>query len=134
MPSGYIDDLRRVGKPTFTISHIANNVFRIHENSARRKVQLWTNRGIIKKVDEVPNPPNRPSYLFGVVDPRVAIAILPTTDASLVLATQVVLCPTCTTLCVSDEVSVACINCSTRFKFGKAQNLLDHVTFKKRTP
>src|SRR5439155_20240795 len=77
MPSGYLDDLRRIGKPTFTINHLANDVFRIVDNSARRKVQLWTDRGVIKKVDEVPNPPNRPSYLFGVVDPRVALAILP---------------------------------------------------------
>lgn len=128
MPSGYLDDLRRIAKPTFTINHIANDVFRIVDNSARRKVQLWTDRGVIKKVDEVPNPPNRPSYLFGVVDPRVALAILPNTDVELVLATQVVLCPTCVDLCVSDESTVACIHCSTRFEVAKATNLLDHVS------
>lgn len=128
VPASYMDDLRRIAKPTFTISHIANNVFRIHENSARRKVQLWTDRGVIKKVDEVPNPPNRPSYLFGVVDPRVAIAMLPTSDVNLILATQIVLCPNCQALCVSDESTIACMACSTRFSIADAQNLLDHVT------
>ena len=128
VPGSYMDDLRRIATPTFTISEIANVTFRIHENSARRKVQLWTDRGITKKVDEVPNPPNRPSYLFGIVDPRVAIAALPTSDVGLILATQIVLCPNCSRLCVSDEATVACLGCSTRFPVSDAENLLDRVT------
>lgn len=128
MAESYIDDLRRIGKPTFTISRIANDVFRIHENSARRKVQLWTGTGGVKKVDEVANPPNRPSYLFGVVDPRLAIAILPNTDVDLILATQILLCPACGALCVTDESIVTCLNCSTRTDVIDAVNLLDHVS------
>ena len=99
-PESYLDDLRRIAKPTFTINHIANNVFRIHDNSARRKIQLWTDTGVITKVDEKPNPPNRPSYVYGIVDPRVALAILPHTDVALVLATQNIVCPHCNALCL----------------------------------
>lgn len=124
----YIDDLRRIGTPTFTIARIANDVFRIHENNARRKIQLWTGTGAVKKIDEIPNPPNRPRYLFGVVDPRLAVAMLPNTDVELIFATQILLCPECGELCVTDEAVVTCLNCSTRTSVDKAINLLDEVT------
>jgi hypothetical protein len=124
----YIDDLRRIGAPTFTNAHIASNVFRINENNARRKIQLWEGTGMVKKIDEIPTPGTRPRYLYGVVDPRLAIAILPTTEVDLILSTQVLLCPACGEVCVSDEAVVTCIGCSTRTGVDDAIGLLEQVT------
>jgi hypothetical protein len=76
----YIGDLTRVGTPTFTTNYVGSEAFRVKENAARRKLQLWTDSGAVQKIGEIPNPPNppnRPLYLYGVVDLRVAIAMLP---------------------------------------------------------
>lgn len=127
MQESYIDDLRRIGAPTFTNAAVANDVFRIHENNARRKIQLWTETGVVKKIDEIPTPGTRPRYLYGVVDPRLAIAILPTTEVDLILGTQILLCPACGEICVSDESVVACIGCSTRTQMNEIASLLDSV-------
>ena len=124
MKEDYIDDLRLIGRPTFAIVHVANDVFRIHVNSARRKVQMWTGTGAVKKVDEVPNPPNRPSHLFGVSGPRVAIAISPNVEVDLMLDTQIFLCPSCRELCTTDESEFRCIACSARSPIGRATSLL----------
>jgi hypothetical protein len=127
LPQAYIDDLRRIGAPTFTNAGIASDVFRINENNARRKIQLWTGTGMVKKIDEIPTAGTRPRYLYGVVDPRLAIAILPNTEVDLILGTQVLICPECGEPCVTDEAVVTCLNCSTRTGVDKARSLMDHV-------
>ncbi|HEX3043085.1 MAG TPA: hypothetical protein VHP56_13440 [Solirubrobacterales bacterium] len=131
MSQAYIDELRRIGAPTFTNAHIASNVFRIHENNARRKIQLWEGTGLVKKIDEIPTPGTRPRYLYGVVDPRLAIAILPTTEVDLILDTQILLCSACGEVCITDEAVVTCIGCSTRTGVDRAQSLLDGVSFRR---
>jgi hypothetical protein len=121
----HIGELARIGQPTFTISHIASEVFRIGDNAARRKIQIWTNSGVVSKVGEVPNPPNRPSYLFGVTDLRVALAIMTSDDVRLVLSNCAVECPSCETICISDRSDIQCLNCHRQFKFVNANSLLD---------
>jgi hypothetical protein len=127
LQQSHIDDLRRIAAPTFTNAHIASNVFRIHENNARRKIQIWTDTGMVKKIDEIPTAGTRPRYLYGIVDPRLAIAILPTTEVELILGTQVLLCAACDEVCVTDESVVTCVSCSTRTDVDKAESLLDRI-------
>jgi hypothetical protein len=124
----YLDDLRRIGKPTFTISHLASDIFRVKDQSARRKVQLWSDTGIVARVGEVPNPPNRPMYLFGVVDPRVTVAMMPTTEVPLILGNYVISCPHCGTLAVSDRDEIQCPGCSASFQLADARSLLELVS------
>jgi hypothetical protein len=54
--SGYLGELKKVGEVTFTISHLSSNIFRVGDQAARRKVQLWGNTGVVEKIGEIPNP------------------------------------------------------------------------------
>jgi hypothetical protein len=130
-PEKYLEELKKVAKPTFTKNYLANTVFRINETNTRRKIQLWTDTGVIAKVGEKANPPNRPSYVYGVVDPRVAVAIRPATDVDVILATQHLICPQCDSLCVSDDPEINCPKCSYAFTVRKAKSLLEAITLKR---
>jgi hypothetical protein len=124
----YLDDLKRIGKPTFTIPHLANDIFRITHEGARRKIQLLTDTGVVARVGDVPNPRNRPTYLFGVVDARVLVAMMPTTDVPLVLGNYILSCPHCRTLAVTDRDPIDCSVCSKTFRLAEARSLLELVS------
>jgi len=125
LPGSFVSELRRVGKPTFTISHLASDVFRVKDQAARRKVQLWTNTGMVAKVGEIPNPPNRPLYLFGVTDIRLAVAVLPSADVPMILGNYVLVCPSCGHLNFSDRREIECLRCHTQFELTDAKSFLD---------
>lgn len=102
----YLNDLKKVGDATFTIKELANDVFRIQDNAARRKVQLWQNAGIVARIGELANKPNRPAALYGIQDPRLLIAIRPAGPPDAILDRAVAQCPNCRTMCISDRVRV----------------------------
>ena len=116
-------DLKRVGELNFTINKFANDVFRVTTQAARSKVQKWQNSGAVVKIGEIPNPGNRPQYLFGVVDPRLAVAV--TADASLEesLEYSLVICPHCSKLRIVEEGDITCPDCQGTFKADEARTL-----------
>jgi hypothetical protein len=118
----YLGELRRIDRPTFTINYLANDVFRISTQAARQKVQSWMATGIVAKISELPNRANRPLHLFGVVDLRVAIAVLPPSLVGQAL-TFAIQCPSCSQVCVTDRMDIDCPNCSKELKGGS--NLLE---------
>ena len=126
--SAYLAELRKIGQVTFSISHIASNVFRVSEQAARRKIQLWGAAGVVEKIGEIPNPPNRPLYLFGVTDPRVALAVMSSTDVDLLIANIMISCPSCGSLCITDRNEIHCLSCSTESVFADGTSLLDLST------
>jgi hypothetical protein len=69
----FVPDLRRIGSPSFTITRLSSDIFRITTQAARSKVQKWQDWGAVAQTGEVPNPGNRPHYLYSVTDPRLAI-------------------------------------------------------------
>ena len=81
----YIEQIRRVGRLRFTINQLASDVFRITSQAARQKIGQWSNAGACAKVDEVENPGSRPLHLYGVTDPRLALACVPRDDMELAL-------------------------------------------------
>lgn len=121
----YIDDVRRVGQPTFTINYVASEVFHISAQAARAKIQSWLPTGVVQQVGEVPNPGSRPMNLYGVVDPRVAISMLPAVDIPLVLGNYFIECPDCSAILVSAENSNRCQHCGREFDLAKARSLLE---------
>lgn len=123
----YLDDLKRIATPTFTIPHLANNIFRITHEGARRKIQLWLDTGIVDRVGDIPSPGQRATYLFGVVDARVLIAMMPTTDVPLVLGNYVLVCPHCGKLVITDRDPITCPACSSNFRLAEAESLLEVV-------
>jgi hypothetical protein len=72
----YLPDLRRIGQPTFVITELASRIFHISQQAARSKVQNWMATGVVSQIGERPNPPNKPSHLYGMVDMRVAAVVL----------------------------------------------------------
>jgi hypothetical protein len=119
----YIGELTRVGKPTFTTNHVGSEVFRISDNAARRKLQLWGDSGAVQKIGEIPNR-NRPSHLYGVVDLRVAVAMLPAVDVPLILGNYALVCPSCEDICITDRQEVDCPWCSSHFQVSAVNSLL----------
>ncbi|NJC33594.1 hypothetical protein GGR88_001068 [Sphingomonas jejuensis] len=118
-------DLKKIGELTFTINSLANDVFRVTTQAARAKVQGWQNSGAVVKVGDVPNPGNRPLYLYGVTDPRLALAIL--SDASLeeALENYLVICPHCSSLRIGTEGSITCPDCQGSFELTDAATLAE---------
>jgi hypothetical protein len=124
----YLAELRKVGKPTFTISYIGSDVFRITNEGARRKIQVWTSTATVAKIDELPNQKDRPTHLFGVTDLRVAVAMLSTTDLELILGNYVLACPSCKAMSVSDRKEISCPACQARFTLAaNSETLLSRV-------
>lgn len=120
----YLPDLKKVGEPSFTLNHLANDIFHVTHQAARNKVQNWMNAGLVEKIGEVPNPPNRPLHLYGILDLRVAITASTAMEVPLALDNFAVECPTCKEIVITAESRVDCPHCGNQFQFPKATSLL----------
>ena len=118
-------DMKRIGKPTFTINQLASDVYRISQQAVRAKVQAWQDSGMVTKIGEIPNPPNRPLYLFGVADVRVAIAMQPGAPVHQVLLNTILECPSCKAICANDRADINCPVCESTFPRSEARSLFD---------
>lgn len=119
----FITDLKKIGRLTFTTNFLANDVFRIGVQGARAKVQKWQNAGAVSKIGDVPNPGNRPLYLYGVADPRLALAILADTSLEEALEDNLVTCPHCESLRIGVEGTITCPDCLGSFEMADADSL-----------
>jgi len=119
----FISDLKKVGELTFTTNFLANDVFRIGAQGARAKVQKWQSAGAVIKIGELPNKGNRPLYNYGIVDPRLALAVM--NDASLeeAMDNYLVICPHCKDLRIGIEGSITCPGCQGSFEMNEAESL-----------
>ncbi|MGE5764354.1 MAG: P-loop ATPase, Sll1717 family, partial [Mycobacterium leprae] len=52
----HLRDLKRLGKPTFTLNYLANEVLHLSVQAARNKVQNWMNAGVVDRVGDVAYP------------------------------------------------------------------------------
>ncbi len=125
---GDLSQLRKLGGVTVTINHLANDVLRVTVQAARAKIQNWMNTGAMKKIGEIPNPPNRPLHLYGIVDLRLAVAVLTALDVGLILANYALVCPYCGALCISDQGDTICPECSSTFALSNAKSLVQYCT------
>ncbi len=118
-----IRDLRKVDTLAFTINMLANDIFRITTQAARAKIQNWQLSGAVVRIGDVPNPGNRPLYLFGIRDPRLALAVLSESSLEEALEQFLVICPHCSKLRVATEGEITCPNCQGAFEAGEAETL-----------
>jgi len=123
----HIEQIRRVGHLTFTINQIASDVFRITAQAARQKIGQWVNVGACTKIDEVENPGSRPLYLYGITDPRLALACVPRDDLELVMGNYMFLCRECGSVAISDRDEIIC-NCGARSSLERATSMLQDCT------
>ena len=125
MSGPHLRDLKRLAKPTFTLNYLANDVLHLSAQAARNKVQNWMNAGVVDRVGEVRYPANRSMHLYGVVDVRVAVSMMSTTDVPLILGNYAVECPKCGRILVTSESVIDCPHCGRHFLLGEARTLLD---------
>jgi hypothetical protein len=121
-------EIRRVGAAgnvTFTINRLANDIYRVTTQAARARVQGWSRTGMVDQIGELPNPGNRPMNLYGPVDLRLAIAMLPNSTPDEVLANFALICPACQTVAISDATEISCMGCSHRFELREARSLIE---------
>lgn len=119
----HFTELKKVGELTFTISSLASDVFRVTQQAARSKVQKWQGSGAVVKIGDIPNPGNRPQYMYGILDPRLAVAVL--SDASLEEAMDefLIICPHCQGLRIASEGEITCPDCQGNFDASNADTL-----------
>ncbi|WGU39640.1 MULTISPECIES: P-loop ATPase, Sll1717 family [unclassified Phenylobacterium] len=124
----HFSEIRKVDGLNFTISALASSVFRVSQQAARAKVQKWLASGAVVKIGDVPNPGNRPQYLYGIVDPRLAVAVL--SEASIEEAVEdfLKICPHCQSLRIAVEGDITCPDCQGNFKSDGATTLADVIT------
>ena len=118
---GSVEDLRRVGLTSFTISKLANDIFRISTNAVSRKIQIWTDQGAVLRTGEVPTPGARPQNLYSIADPRLAITVKPQQPVETVLERNLLICPGCDSIAISEQDDAAsCSNCQTGLDPGRS--------------
>ncbi len=120
----HLSDLRKIGNPTFTNRLLANDVFRVSENAIRPKIQSWQDSGAVTKVGEVPNPGNRPLYLYGLTDIRLCVAALSNTPVDEVFGNFLLECPACKRINISDQNEFDC-SCGATVKLDQARSILE---------
>ncbi|WP_162501340.1 P-loop ATPase, Sll1717 family [Methylobacterium crusticola] len=108
-------ELKKVGDVNFTINRLANDIFRVSTQAARSKVKNWQNSGAVVKIGDVPNPGNRPQYLYGILDPRLAIAVNSDRSIEEAMDYSLVICPHCTALRIVEEGEITCPDCQGNF-------------------
>lgn len=117
-------DLRKIRELDFTIPTLANDVFRVSQQAARSKVQKWQDSGAVVRIGDVPNPGNRPLYLFGIVDPRLALAVLGDSTLEDAVEEFLITCPLCRNLRIRwTAQDITCPDCQGTFKAADAKAL-----------
>jgi hypothetical protein len=101
LPDHIIRELVKVGRVEFTTNHIANNVFKIEVNSARNKIRLWEQMGIVERIGEI-HTGGRPVFNYAVSDVRVARAMLPQLTLVEFLGKKLVNCKNCAVVLMRD--------------------------------
>jgi len=118
----YLEQIRRVGKLSFTINHVASDVFRITSQAARQKIGQRVNAGACAKIAEVENPGSRPLHLYAITDPRLAMTCVSRDDVELALGNFLFVCRECGAVVVSDRDEVIC-SCGARADVGATKSL-----------
>jgi hypothetical protein len=115
-----MDELLRIGSYSFTISRMANDVFRMTTQAMGRKIQTWVDAGAVVKSGELPNPGNRPQNLYSISEPKLAVSLRGSKSFPEVLADNMFLCPSCSSMNLVDTPS-ECYQC--RSEIGQENSL-----------
>ncbi len=62
-----IGDLKRISMVGFTTNYLSSDLFK-SANTARRRIQIWDGKGVIKQVCSMPNKSGRPSPYYLIND------------------------------------------------------------------
>lgn len=69
-PESVTKELQKVGSELFTVNYLANEIFKVHQNSARNRITKWTDLGIVKQVGSISvDSSKKPLNLYYINDP-----------------------------------------------------------------
>lgn len=119
----FLTDLQKVGRPSFTIASISSDVFRFSTQAGRSKVQKWQNAGAVDRIGELPNPNGRPTHLYGISDPRLAVTVRGRVRQS--LTEDLSVCGECKSLVIADDFDLPCPNCGQTSSGVQRQSLME---------
>jgi len=108
--SDIMDELLRVNSNTFTISKLANDVFRITTQAMGRKIQTWVDAGAVVKSGELPSPGNRPQNLYSFSEPKLSIALKRQKTLFDLMESNMISCKNCGVLNLVDGLG-SCYKC-----------------------
>lgn len=106
-----LDELRKVGLASFTISKLANDIFRVSANAVSRKIQIWTDQGGVIRSGEVPTPGARPQNLYSLSDPRLCLSVKGNQPVETTWGANVFVCPACEGVNVDEAETSSCSKC-----------------------
>ncbi|GLV22127.1 hypothetical protein TomMM35A_19790 [Sphingobium sp. TomMM35A] len=121
-----IDDLLKIGLPSFTIGELANDIFRISHQAARNKIQNFLNVGAVVKSGELENPGNRPLHQYSLSDVRLAVVCMSGHDFQDIIEGHAHVCPKCTHLMIREQGEASCDECGHIFDAGEVTSLHQH--------
>ena len=108
-----IRELRKIGFVEFTISFIANDVFKISTNGARSKVNAWEDLGIVKKIGKITvKTSGKPVNNYIISDIRVAKYVFEKTSVLEFIKDKYKECPNCDDMLLRDWDVPKKIECS----------------------
>lgn len=120
----YLSDLRKIGSQSFTINHIANNVFNISNQAARSKIQKWVNSGAVLRLGEISNGKKKPLHLYGLSSIKLLIALSPQFDVLELLENFTFACETCGTVTIMSETRLVCPGCHVTLSISKTPSIM----------
>lgn len=116
-------EIKKIGDINFSINYIASEIFRISQQAGRAKIQKWLASGAVRQIGSIPNPGGRPHYNYGIVDPRLALAVLGDTDIENALSDYMIACPGCSKVRLAYDGDITCPDCSETFDARTAETL-----------
>jgi hypothetical protein len=95
----------QTGQVDFTISYLANYIFRELQGTTRNRIKRWREEGVIVEVDRIDvaySKKKHPVKLFAINDIRIAQVMCGNIPVPDFLDTKVDICPNCGTLVIRD--------------------------------
>lgn len=117
-----ISDIKKFDKELFSISHLANNIFKISANAVRPKITNWSDKGFICNVGNDKSGEKKPVNIYYISDPRVNRLINNKKDLYEYFSESLKTCRNCDSeIIINDEninsdMSIECWNCKRNFK------------------
>lgn len=112
VPPAILRDLQKVARLDFTVLYVYRDIFKITQQAGAQKIQLWSNRGVVRHVGSIRESGRRqPSNHYVIIDPILAKFLYPSINILDFVNTKVRKCPKCGTYNVRDWDTTPVQNC-----------------------
>ncbi|MCA9848392.1 MAG: hypothetical protein KC472_10495, partial [Dehalococcoidia bacterium] len=102
IPEQMLNELRRLRRVDFTITELANDIFRITSPAMSNKIRTWETKGVVERVQDTRSTGSRPPNRYAISDVRVARVVMQNLDFFQFLNQKLAVCPTCDETLIRD--------------------------------